>query len=278
MTGERSAVNGSNSPVVVRTIDVAVRDLPPAVAGLRIAHASDFHFARWNRVTARAQEILLSLDYDFLAATGDFGTKLRLWRRSADIAKRFFEPIGKRRPVYGVLGNHDHPNIASAGIPIRFLCNESVRFVHNGSGVEIAGVNQSLYGGEDITATLRGQGPCDARILLAHYPSTVYRLPPRRVDLQLSGHTHGGQIRVPWFGCVWTNDGIPTRMARGLHTTEHTQVHVSPGIGVSPPIPIRVGCPAEITVLTLVPEETAPARGCPEIAAVSAITTACEKD
>lgn len=277
MTGERGTAYGSASPVVVRTIDVALRDLPPALTGLRIAHVSDFHFGRWNRVTACAQEILLSLDYDLLAATGDFGTRLRRWRRCADIAQRFFEPLARRRPIFAVLGNHDDPRMATAGIPVRFLCNEAVPIDHNGARVVIAGVDQTLLGTEDIGAALSEQRPGDVRILLAHYPSTAYRLPAGRVDLQLSGHTHGGQIRVPFFGCLWTHDAIPTRMARGLHLIGGTQVHVSPGIGVSPPIPVRLNCPAEIAVLTLVPVESAREDRCPETAAIPALATGGER-
>lgn len=275
MTGEWGTAHRSTSPVVVRTIDVALRDLPPALAGLRIAHVSDFHFGRWDRVTACTQEILLSLDYDWLAATGDFGTRLRRWRRSAEIAKRFFEPLAQHRPTFAVLGNHDDLRLAAAGIPVRFLCNESVPIDHNGARVAIAGVDQTLLGTEDIDAALSEPSPCDVRILLAHYPSTAYRLPAERVDLQLSGHTHGGQIRVPFFGCLWTHDAIPTRLARGLHSIAGTQVHVSPGIGVSPPIPVRLNCPAEITVLTLVPVESAQEDRRPEIAAIPAIAAGC---
>ncbi|MFH1110714.1 MAG: hypothetical protein V1790_16175, partial [Planctomycetota bacterium] len=87
---------------------------------------------------------------------------------------------------------------------------------------------------------------------LAHYPSTVFRVPMGKVQLVLSGHTHGGQIRLPGLGCVWANDRIPRRMSRGLHEVAGTMIHVSPGIGVCLPIRIRVNCPAEVTVLTLV--------------------------
>lgn len=263
--GNRSSV------VVVRTVDVAVPDLAPGLRGLRIAHISDLHFRRWNRATSEAQQHLLSLDYDILAATGDFGTLRRHWRRSADVAKRFFEPLAERQTVYAVLGNHDDVRLGSADLPVRFLDNEAVMLEHCGAGIELLGVNQATLAAEDLEGTLADRQTQDTSILLAHYPSTVYRLPEGRVDLQLSGHTHGGQIRVPWLGCLWPNDTIPRHMARGLHTVAGTQLHVSSGIGVSPPVLMRFNCPAEVTVLTLQPVESAQQEGSPERSAVLAL-------
>lgn len=276
MTGDRSKDYRSTG-VVVRTIDVAVPDLAPALCGLRIAHVSDPHFRRWDRVSAEAQRHLLALDYDILAATGDFGTFHRHWRRSADVAKRFFEPLAGRQSVFAVLGNHDHVRMGADGIPVRFLDNEAVVVEHNGASVEILGVNQASPDTEDLETLLAHQRGHDVRILLAHYPSTAYRLPKEGVDLQLSGHTHGGQIRLPWLGCLWPNDSIPNRMARGLHSIAGTQVHVSPGIGVSPPVLIRFNCPPEITVLTLKPVESLPPARCPEKAAVPAMAGTYEQ-
>ena len=112
--------------------------------------------------------------------------------------------------------------------------NESVRIEHDGDFVEVIGVNQSTPCTENLDTALRDERPSGVRFLLAHYPSTIYRLPPDRVDIQLSGHTHGGQIRLPWLGCLWANDRIPTGLARGLHAVNGTHLHVSPGIGVSP--------------------------------------------
>jgi predicted MPP superfamily phosphohydrolase len=88
-------------------------------------------------------------------------------------------------------------------------------------------------------------------VVLAHYPSTVFAAPPARVGLLLAGHTHGGQIRLPLLGCIWAHDRIPGRLARGLHKVGGTQMHVTAGLGVSGPIPLRILCPPELTVLTL---------------------------
>jgi hypothetical protein len=229
-----------------------VRRAPAGVAGLRIAQVSDFHFRRWNRVFQAAQELLLSLEYDLLVATGDLAADPAHWAHAAKLIRRFFDPIAERVPAYAVLGNHDSAALATApGMPLTFLINESVSIERAGLLVELAGVDQSLDGHENLSAALGATDPHDLRILLAHYPSTVFRLPAGRIDVQLSGHTHGGQIRFPWLGCVWANDRISPRMARGVHDVAGTILHTSAGIGVSMFLPIRVNCPPEVVLLSI---------------------------
>ncbi len=231
-----------------------VRGVWAGLAGLRIAHVCDFHFRRWRRVYEAAQDMLLTLEYDLLVVTGDFGVNPLRWAKPAELTRRFFEPIAKRVPVYAVLGNHDNPAMATApDMPLVFLRNRSVSIERAGAVFELAGVEQIDFEGEDFDAALGPSRPHKFSILLAHYPSTVFRLPAARVDLQLSGHTHGGQIRLPYLGCLWTNDRIARRMARGLHRVAGTVLHISAGIGVSRPLPVRINCPPELTILTLHP-------------------------
>jgi len=240
------------NPVIVRELNVPLTGLPSGLDGLRIAHVSDLHFRRWDRVTQAAQSLLLTLDYDLLAVTGDLGNFRRHWRMAADLARRFFEPLAERGTIFAVLGNHDDPRMADADLPLRFLKNESVILDFSGAKLRLAGVDQSKRHAEDLSTVLDSRFSQEPTILLAHYPSTVFRLPNRCIQLVLSGHTHGGQIRLPGLGCLWANDRIPRRMSRGLHRVAGTTIHVSPGIGVSLPLRMRWNCPPEVAVLSLV--------------------------
>jgi predicted MPP superfamily phosphohydrolase len=241
----------SSEAVIARELNVPLTGLPSGLDGLRLAHVSDLHFRRWDRASEAAQTLLTDLDYDLLLVTGDFCSFRWKWRQTAELTGRFLGRIAQR-PAYAVLGNHDDPRLADADLPLRFLRNESLSLDFLGAGLTLAGVDQSGRRTEDLDAALRGVPAGGATILLAHYPSTVFRVPIGKVQLVLSGHTHGGQIRLPGLGCVWANDRIPRRMSRGLHEVAGTMIHVSPGIGVSLPLRIRVDCPAEVTVLTLV--------------------------
>ncbi len=246
-------------PVALKSLDVPVRGLAGKLAGLRIAHVSDFHFRGWDRVFDCAQQLLLASEYDILVATGDFATRPISRRVTARFIRRFFEPLAARSRCFGVLGNHDHPALATNdATPLRFLCNESALVEHAGESILVAGVDQSRRRRGSLAAALDGVTDRGLRILLAHYPSTVHRLPPGCVDLQLSGHTHGGQICLPWLGCLWTNDRISRRLARGIHEVSGVILHTSTGIGAMTPLPIRFNCPPEVTILTVQAAGTQP--------------------
>jgi uncharacterized protein len=249
-------------PVVVTQREVALVDLPEQLCGFRIAHVSDMHFSRWDRVCECAQRLLLSLDYDAACLTGDFGDFRHLWERSLGLAERFLAPVVDRKPVYATLGNHDSRKIAlEMKLAVRWLHNEGVVVGEGDAAFYLAGVDQNVAGADDVAAAVSGNKASLPMVLMAHYPSTVYRLPDDRIDLVLSGHTHGGQIRLPFIGCVWPNDAIPREMARGLHRVGRTMLHVSPGLGTSLPVRVRFLCPAEITVLKLVRKAVSTAEG-----------------
>jgi len=236
--------------VATRHLTVPLAAKNQTLADLRIAHVSDFHFRKWNRVVASTQKLLMALDYDLLVVTGDLGHWPRRWKRAVQITRRFFEPLADRYDIYAILGNHDNPAIAqSKELPLIFLRNESIVIEKQSGRYRLAGVEQLQRDEGDLEAAL-GSGWDMPTILLAHYPSTVYRLSPGRVALQLSGHTHGGQMRLPYLGCLWSNDRLPHRYAQGLNMVNGTALHVSAGIGTSLPIPLRFNCPPEVTILT----------------------------
>jgi predicted MPP superfamily phosphohydrolase len=151
-----------------------------------------------------------------------------------------------------VLGNHDADELADvSGRPLTFLQDQWLRIDVGGGALVFAGLNQAGDRKGDLDRAL-AEAPADLPIvLLAHYPSTVYRVRDERVRLVLAGHTHGGQIRLPWIGCVRAHDRIPLGLARGLHVVNGRYLHVCAGIGVSSPVRARFLCPPEIVILTL---------------------------
>jgi hypothetical protein len=162
------------------------------------------------------------------------------------------EPVSPKHGIVAVLGNHDLPCFAAHDVPMRFLRNSNTYIeLDSGGALCLAGVEQSHHRRGDARTALKGTSSNLPRILLTHYPSTAFELPSSSGVLTLAGHTHGGQIRIPGIGCVFNNDRIAVSMSRGLHLVNGNWLHVSAGIGTSPPIPIRVFCPPEIGLITL---------------------------
>ena len=157
--------------------------------------------------------------------------------------------------MIAVLGNHDHWNGAEivAGAlserGIRVLRNQNYVIERESSKLWIAGIDDALEGRADLPRTLAGVPAQEATILLAHEPDFADYAAGFPVDLQLSGHSHGGQVRIPGIGPI-----VLPAMARKYHTglnrVGRMQVYTSCGIGVINP-PVRLNCPPEVTLITL---------------------------
>lgn len=240
----------------VKEISIAVPGLAPGLEGLRIAQISDLHVGPTirRRVVERVVERTLALEPDLIAITGDMadGTAAALARHVAPLG-RLRAPLG----VYYVTGNHEYYWDANAWIEkakaFGFipLVNES-RVVSRGSAKLLVGGVPDESGGHflpdhepDQRRAAASDGPVDFRLLLAHRPDGVPAAERAGFDLQLSGHTHGGQ-----FFPASLFIGLFHRYSRGLYRRGRMQVYVNPGTGYWGPAH-RFAVPSEITLLTL---------------------------
>jgi len=232
---------------------IFLRRLPKALDGLRIVHLSDFHYGPIVNPAhlERAIEAANDLRPDFIALTGDYISHDRSY------AAPCAELIGRLRARYGcfaVMGNHDHWTDAALiadlfraeGITV--LLNEGMRIDLNGASFWLAGVNDTMVGLEDLPLALAGSVDDEMKLLLAHNPIILRRAARQGVDLVLSGHTHGGQVTLR---PEKNRSGRPRRrLLRGLGRRGNTQIYVTRGLGTVV-LPIRYGCPPEISVLEL---------------------------
>jgi predicted MPP superfamily phosphohydrolase len=228
---------------------VAVLVAATVVGGLRVAVLTDTHFgpidrARWS---ARVVEVVNGLRPDLVVHLGDLADG-PVARRAPQVA-----PLGDVRAPEGryyVPGNHEHYGGAAQwvehmrGLGWQPLVNEHRTI---GDGLVLAGVDDPT-GAPDLAAALAGADPATPVLLLAHQPSQVTAAAAAGVALQLSGHTHGGQI-WPFHLLVRTNQPVLAGLSR--HGAR-TQLYVSRGTGFWGP-PLRVFAPSEITLLTLRP-------------------------
>ena len=241
--------------VRLRTLHCPVAGLPPELAGIRIAHLSDFHLgmpSSGSRAVRAAVAWTLERRPDIVVVTGDLVSRRR-GRKALDDALR---PLAATM----VLGNHDveaarDPFSRAAdldGVPGTLLLDESASFELRGRRVQIVGVDPRTWKRGAARPERLADPAADLRILLSHYPSVIERLPPRVFHLVLAGHLHAGQIVVPYGRGRFMLKHPSTPYISGLLLRPGGTLHVSPGLGTSL-VPFRFFARPEATELELVP-------------------------
>lgn len=234
--------------VRLEEVTVPIPDLPEHLDGFTIGALSDLHLGPLvpTDVVRRAAELLATRRPGLVVVTGDVistaGAALKVDDALAALATY---------NIYGVYGNWDWEASMRHALrnqrAIRFLRNDGVEPV---PGLWLAGVEETIFGRPDIDRAVAGVPDFAVRILLAHEPDYADHVRPRHnIALQISGHSHGGQIRLPFVGPVML-PRAGRKYASGLNQAPHCQVYTSRGVGVVH-IPIRLLCPPEATLLTL---------------------------
>lgn len=249
-------------PVEVKRVPIRLRKLPASLNGLRVVQLTDMHVGLTigREFVEDVVRKVNALEPDIVAITGDLidGTVEDLGDAIA--------PLGKLQAALGtyfVTGNHEYYSGADAwlgflgDLGIRSLRNEHVELEKNGESIHLAGVDDwtaHQFGrghGADVARAMKGRDTSKPVVLLAHQPVQFDEAREHGVDLQLSGHTHGGQI-FPF--------GVLTRLVQpflsGLHQRGDSQIYVSSGTGYWGP-PMRIAAPAEITLIELDREDVA---------------------
>lgn len=239
-------LNVARGPVV-RRVDVELAKLPATAHGYKIVHLTDVHIGTilGDRFAEDVVAKVNALSPDVIVITGD------LIDGRLEELRRHVEPLralSARDGVYACTGNHEYywnlgPWLEHLGsLGIRVLRNQHVTLR---GAIVLAGVDDSTAS-EDVPAAVAGANPALPLVLLAHHPRTIERAVRNGVDLQLSGHTHGGQL----LPLGWLSRLFDPHIA-GLAKFGATQLYVSEGTGFWGP-PMRVGTVCEIAQLTLV--------------------------
>lgn len=239
-------------------VDVEIRlaKLPRALDGFTIVQLTDLHTGMTidRAFVQRVVDHANRLAPDLIALTGD------LVDGKVEDLRDSIAPLGQlraRHGVFAITGNHEYYAGADAWIAeltrlgARYLRNQRVVIGDAAASFDLAGVDDySASGwpghGEDVAAALAGRDPSRALVLLAHQPRQVWRAARHGVDVQLSGHTHGGQI-WPWHYIVRVQQG---GLLAGRYDCDGTQLYVSRGCGYWGP-PVRLLAPLEITRVIL---------------------------
>ena len=265
--------------IKVEKIAIAIKDLPSHLSGTKIVQLSDLHYDGIHLTTPildRAIALSNDLNPDLVFITGDFVTDNP---EPINELATHLRNLRSKYGVYGCLGNHDLvPNTAKqeiiealGRIELKILWNEVIYPL--GTELAIAGL-PDFWSPEFKPATVLEQIPPDIpRIVLSHNPDSARVLKQWRVDLQLSGHTHGGQIVIPNYGPLVSvlpkiRQRVPRQLrnhlpyirdcakvtrhwnwSEGWHQVGRNQLYINRGLGTY--FPGRINCPPEITLITL---------------------------
>jgi len=253
-----AATTGNAAPArlefTVTDTTLVVPGLDPGLDGLRVAQISDAHlgvFTPDDRVR-RAIAAVNEARPDLVFLTGDFVT---FGRGPTKRVGQVF--AGLIPPTFAVLGNHDHwvdaPRVTRelAEVGYTVLENAARRIEVRGRPLWIVGIGDLRTGHDDVDAALRDLPPGESRLVLAHGPRTVEKLPPGAGLVMFSGHTHGGQVVVGNLTpAIARRVGEP--YLSGLHTVRGNQVYVNVGLGHGRGGPgVRVGTRPELAFFTL---------------------------
>lgn len=266
--------NTTASEVALKRVEIKIQALPPAFNGFTIGLLSDLHssFIVSKDLLTSAAGLLMEQRPDIIALTGDFVTgstkflsgstgsfNLENLNKCTDA----LSGINARFGVYGVLGNHDFWSGKEAvdaittqftkNLGVVWLRNRAVEIKKDTDRISLLGVDDYWEAGSSLTNACKGLEKEGVRILLSHNPdiNEEIELTKERIDLVLSGHTHGGQIVVPFIGQPVMPSKFGQKYRIGLVRDSGRQTFITTGVGHLL-FPLRLNCPPEAALITLV--------------------------
>jgi len=240
----------------VERVSVAIPDLPPAFDGLRLLQLTDIHVSEDMppALIERFVEVASGLDADLGILTGDY-LAFDQWGLEECVAA--LSRVQTRLGIVGCLGNHEIHTGASNRITSAFerrgvdiLRGEGRDLERDGSRLRLVGVDYQRSRGNLLVDAEKLMRPGLRHVLLSHNPNVLLRAAELGFDLILAGHTHGGQVRVEILEREISASQFISPYVQGLYRQGAAQLYVSRGIGTTG-LPIRLGAPPEITMITL---------------------------
>lgn len=214
---------------------------------LRIVHLTDLHCDGVARIDARLPQVVHDLKPDLIVFTGDATNNANGVRQFDGLLSQ----LSKIAPGYAVFGNHDDHKSFD---PKQFADNGFVLLEGKGTFLKVRDINVFVDGffcnWRYPYQSLQGKAPGDYSILLNHYPDGMFCALKDKFDLFLCGHTHGGQVRVPFYGALVTESNLGKKYEYGTYHVENTDVFVSRGLGMTA-LPIRFLAPPEVALIVV---------------------------
>jgi len=229
-------------PIRITTtyLNLKSNKIPPDET-IRLAHISDLHIEKEGRQELIVPELIKKEKPDFIVLTGDYLNS----DKAQPILKRFLEKLQAPYGVYAVMGNFDDysTQVEFGKTNVKILLDETASLNIRGSKISLS--DGRLFSSEYT--------PDEYRIALYHTPDIIPEASLLGFDLYLCGHTHGGQVRLPFYGALMTLSRYGKRYEMGYYKEDNMDVYVNRGIGLEPGFLLgaRFLCPPEITIITI---------------------------
>lgn len=248
-------------PRLIQTTEVEISStkLPSSFSGVKIVQFSDIHLSEEYSINQLVKIVnkINQLSPDVIFFTGDLIDKPNQYgylHQISPVLRRLKAPLGK----YAIYGNHDHGGYGTA-VYETIMKNSNFKLLKNrgerislldGSSVFVAGIDDMMLGRPDFNQTFTDASSRLFTILLAHEPDAALEAKQFSVDLQLSGHSHGGQVQLPFYGPLITPP-FASVYTEGLYEVDSMKLYVNRGLGTTR-LPYRFFSVPEITVFTLI--------------------------
>lgn len=244
---------------VVDHVEIPIENLPDHLVGFRIVAMSDLHIdPLWQfELFEKAFTLANRVEPDLMLLLGDYVTHDAT---AIQKLKGQFAQLRAKYGVYACLGNHEvwtdarlaQETLEDAGITV--LINAGTTIPVGNATLYLAGLNSwwNEYGSPDLDAALAKTQPDDVVVAMMHEPDYAdVTAPDGRINLQLSGHSHGGQVIVPLYGAIYRAP-YSRKYPLGLYRVGNMWQYTTRGIGVNNEVPFRINCPPEVTEIELV--------------------------
>lgn len=247
--------NEADTPVV-ESVQIPISNLPDALDGFRIVQISDIHYYPFTtlELVDRAVQLANQLAPDLTVLTGDF-----VWHEVEPIFELMpaLAGLNAKYGVYASLGNHDlwtDVKVVTQAFEqekLPLLVNQGMAISVGKEILYLAGLDDGWSGKPDLAGAMADWSQEDITVLLLHEPDLAPRYAAdKRIHLQLSGHSHGGQVRLPFYGALIL-PYLSWKYPMGLYHLDGMWLYTNRGLGTTN-IPVRFNCAPEITELTLV--------------------------
>lgn len=244
--------------------EIASYRLPHSFNGFKIAQISDLHCIQSKKQADKLLDLLHQTNPDIIVFTGDIIDETTF---DYSLTYTFLHNVAQIAPTYAVNGNHEawlpeliyhsfEDKLNTLGIPI--LHNQDIKLTNNNDVIYLYGVDDpdfldrsDVYANEIMAHQLDDIPTQSFTLLLSHRPELFDCYVAKNIDLVLTGHAHGGQIRLPFIGALLApNQPLFPPYTNGVYTSQHTTMIVSTGIGTSK-LPLRINNPSQVVCITL---------------------------